>query len=405
MFFAFNATGQDTTYARELINKLCSPAFHGRGYVKNGDGKAAKFIADEFRKLNVDKVNGNYFQSFSFPVNAFNNKMELHVAGNKLIAGEDFIIHPASAKAKQHYTAMHLKKYASSDDVNLSKYKCYVVNKDSMSADDYKLLQTDLYDSKINTNAFIFSEPKKLTWSVSTSQFAVPAFTVMQNKLPKEGEAVFIKADACFNEQHQTQNVVGVISAINKTDSFIVFTAHYDHLGRMGKHTYFPGANDNASGISMLLNLAKHYSQNKSTLKYNVLFIAFAGEEAGLIGSKFYTEHPLFPLLQIKMLINMDLMGTGDDGMMVVNATEFEKEFELLKEINDKEKYVIKLGERGKAKNSDHYYFSENNVPAFFIYTLGGVSFYHDVLDRAETLPFTDFEDVFRLLRDFEESF
>ena len=194
---------------------------------------------------------------------------------------------------------------------------------------------------------------------------------------------------------------MGIIEGSLKKDSFIVVTAHYDHLGGMGKKTFFPGANDNASGVSMLLNLAQHFSKPENKSSYSLVFIAFAGEEAGLIGSEYYVNHPLFPLAQIKFLINLDLLGTGDDGIMVVNATEYKQPFEKLKSINDQKKYVAKIGERGKAKNSDHYYFSENGVPCFFIYTLGGVSYYHDVFDKAATLPFTDYDDVFFLLRDF----
>ena len=76
----------------------------------------------------------------------------------------------------------------------------------------------------------------------------------------------------------------------------------------MGKDTYFPGANDNASGISLLLNLAHYYAANPRP--YSIGFICFAGEEAGLIGSKYFTEHPLVPLKNIRFLINTDLAGT-----------------------------------------------------------------------------------------------
>ena len=89
----------------------------------------------------------------------------------------------------------------------------------------------------------------------------------------------------------------------------------------MGKDVYFPGANDNASGVAMLLNLANYYSKKENQPKCSIAFIAFAGEEAGLLGSKYFSEHPLIPLNKMKFLVNLDLLGTGDEGMMVVNAT------------------------------------------------------------------------------------
>ena len=197
---------------------------------------------------------------------------------------------------------------------------------------------------------------------------------------------------------------MAMVKGITNPDSFIVFSAHYDHLGRMGRGTYFPGANDNASGVSMLLNLAKHYSLEINKPKYSMVFIAFAGEEAGLAGSKYFIEHPLVDLKKIRFLINLDLVGTGDEGMMVVNATEHKREFEQLKKINEDRQYLTHIGERGKSKNSDHYYFSENGVPAFFFYTMGGIQAYHDIYDKAETLPLTKYKEVFRLIRDFADS-
>lgn len=402
IFFVGNfCNAQDTVYARRTINKLCSEKFAGRGYVNDGDKKAAEFIADEFKRLDVSKTGADYFQEFYFGVNTFPSKMEVKINNQQLVAGKEFIIHPASSSSTSKYIAVILKKYEGIKSLMNASHCCFIVYKDSLSSNEYSKLQSDLYSEEIKSGAFVFVEQKKLTWSVSTSHFEVPAITILQEHVPKEGEKIFLNIKSCFVTRHNTQNVVGVIPSGIKTDSTIVFTAHYDHLGKMGRHTCFPGANDNASGVSMLLNLAKHYSINRQQLKYNIMFIAFAGEEAGLIGSNFYTENPIFPLNKIKFLINMDLMGTGDDGMMVVNATEYKEQFELLKKINEQKNYLVKIGERGKAKNSDHYYFSEKGVPCFFFYTMGGITAYHDVYDVSATLPLTDYADVFRLITDF----
>ncbi len=178
-------------------------------------------------------------------------------------------------------------------------------------------------------------------------------------------------------------------------------TAHYDHLGGMGTATYFPGANDNASGVALLLSLAKYYSTHPQ--KYSMGFILFAGEEAGLVGSKFFTEHPIVPLKNIRFLTNTDLAGTGEDGITVVNATEFPREFAFMNKINDENKYLVKINPRGKASISDHYFFTEKGVPSFFFYTLGGIKAYHDVFDKASTLPLNEQADLFSLLIKFDE--
>jgi aminopeptidase YwaD len=167
----------------------------------------------------------------------------------------------------------------------------------------------------------------------------------------------------------------------------------------MGKWAMFPGANDNASGVAMMLDIMNYYKEHPP--KYSIAFIAFSGEEAGLFGSYYYTEHPLFPLSNISLLLNLDLMGTGDKGMTVVNATLFPREFDDLKIINITNGYLVDVKSRGKAQNSDHYYFSENGVKAFFFYLMGEYKYYHDIYDTPEALTLSRYNEAFKLITDF----
>lgn len=79
----------------------------------------------------------------------------------------------------------------------------------------------------------------------------------------------------------------------------------------------------------------------------------------------YYTENPVVPLTSIKFLLNLDLLGTGDEGMMVVNATEYPQHFSRLDSINTQQQLLPKIGQRGKAANSDHYFFTEKGVRHF----------------------------------------
>lgn len=194
---------------------------------------------------------------------------------------------------------------------------------------------------------------------------------------------------------------MGYVPGTTNADSFIVFTAHYDHLGRMGKEALFAGANDNASGTAMIMDLAQHYVKPENRTGKSILFIAFGAEEAGLVGSKYFSENPELPLEKIRFLLNLDLMGNGDEGVMVVNGTAHEQEFNLLDSINTSQKLLSTVGKRGPAANSDHHWFSQRGVPAFFLYTMGGSKAYHDIYDVAENLPLTEYEDVKRLLMEF----
>ena len=86
---------------------------------------------------------------------------------------------------------------------------------------------------------------------------------------------------------------------------------------------------------------------------------------------------------------------------MVVNASIFKNQFDKLNKINNIKNYVKQIKQRGKAANSDHYWFTEKGVPSFFIYTMGGISAYHDIYDIEKTLPLTDYIDVCKLFIEF----
>jgi Zn-dependent M28 family amino/carboxypeptidase len=243
---------------------------------------------------------------------------------------------------------------------------------------------------------------RKLTYSVAHEAAPYCAVELLNKATLSEIKTAEVNIENKILTKYISKNVCAFVPGTGDNDTMIVFTAHYDHLGGMGKGTYFPGANDNASGVSMLLNLVKHYGRNPP--RYKTVFVFFAGEEAGLLGSKHFVEQNTLETGKIKFLVNLDLLGTGDEGIMVVNATEFRSQFEKLKQLSEEKKYLPAVKPRGKAQNSDHYWFTEKGVPCFFIYTLGGIKAYHDIYDRAETLPLTKYKEVFRLLTDFANS-
>jgi aminopeptidase YwaD len=357
---------QDSTYTRNIINTLTSKQFWGRGYTRDGMKKAADFLAVEYQKIDLLPMGTSYKQPFNFPVNTFPGKMMVAINGQKLIPGKDFIVNNESPGIK---------------------LKAQLTQVDSLNYQATPSLQISFKD--------------KLTWSVATE---VGATTIIQvNKksfkaLPKE---ISVDIENKLLPNFEAANVCGLIKGTKYPDSLLIITAHYDHLGGMGTDTYFPGANDNAAGVATLLSLAKYYAAHPQP--YSVGFICFAAEEAGLLGSSYFVENPLVPLSKIKFLINLDLVGTGEAGMTVVNASVYPKAFAQLNAINNENHYISKINSRGKAANSDHYFFTEKGVPAFFIYTQGGPSAYHDVFDKAETLPLTEYKDLFKLIVGFNQ--
>lgn len=368
LLVGYNGFSQDIGFARKIVDTLTSSSFWGRGYTNDGMSKAANFLAGQFQSYGLKPLKGNVFlQSFSYPVNTFPGKMEVNINGKELVPGKDFIISPESKGIKGKGSLER------ADSVQFVNRQSRVIVK--------------LED--------------KLTWSVASEEADFTVIQLDKKLLGESPESFKVNIENNLVKNFHAANVCGMVKGTVKPDSIIFITAHYDHLGGMGKATYFPGANDNASGISLLLNLAHYYAANPAP--YSIGFICFAGEEAGLIGSKYFTENPLIPLKSIRFLINTDLAGTGEEGITVVNATEFPKEFALMNAVNDESRLLAKINSRGKAANSDHYFFTEKGVPAFFFYTMGGIKAYHDVFDKAETLPLNEHEDLFKLVVKFND--
>jgi hypothetical protein len=368
LFMAGVASAQDVAFGHKMVDTLASPYFWGRGYTKDGMAKAAAFLSGQFESYGLSPMDGkNFMQPFSYPVNSFPGKMDVAINGVTLVPGQDFIVSPDSRGV----------------------------------TGEGSLAQRDSVTFVDRANRIVVVLENKLTWSAEQK---VLDYTVidLDKKLQKTTPAT-IKVDIenKMNEDFKTGNICAIVKGRTKPDSILVYTAHYDHLGGMGSDTYFPGANDNASGVTQVLTLARYYATHPQP--YTMAFILFAGEEAGLLGSKYFTEHPLVPLKNIRFLVNLDLEGTGIDGITVVNATAFPAEFALLKKVNDEGNYLVKVNSRGKAANSDHYFFTEKGVPSFFVYTLGGIKAYHDIYDRSATLPMNEYENEFKLLVKFNE--
>jgi len=409
-----SSAAQDIKSVRENIASLSSPAMQGRGYIGKSQLYAAQFITAQFQKFNLKPLGKQFRQEFEYAVNTFPEKISVSVNGKKLIPGKDFLVHEASGSGKRENAKIFVVNTKTVDDksfidalMDTSNFRNTVFALDTVgcSKDQKDIIRTmfngTFWKGIGKTPAGIIAiEEKKLTWSVSSEAYSYPVFVVKKEFITTEKKISFDVTNKIISE-FKTQNLAGYFDGTTAEDSFIVITAHYDHLGMMGDSVYFPGANDNASGTSMMLDFLKYYSSEKNRPKCKVAFVAFAGEEAGLRGSEYFVNNPMIPLNRIKFLINLDLVGTGDEGIIVVNATEHPDKFKVLEKINKEKKYFSNIGQRGKAKNSDHYWFTEKGVKCFFIYTLGGISAYHDIYDRAETLPLTKYENLFRLLRDF----
>ena len=406
-FFSNFSYSQNLPFVKKQIDTLCSPYFGGRGYVDSGAYRASNYLASYFKKsgLKTFPLAEDYFQGFKMPVNTFPGKISFSIDNKLLKSGTDYLVDPSSAGISQ--TTLQVVRA----DKNF--FENYKNEMDHLRGEKYALIiDADEIESykgptlarKINMlhpTLVVELHSGKLIWSVSRTKLKKAYIWMKKDLWPADAKTVTIDIDEKFYKRYPVRNVIGYVEGSKHPDSFLFLTAHYDHLGRMGKDVYFPGANDNASGTAMVMDAIQYFSRPENKPEYSICFVLFTGEEAGLVGSKHYTEKPIFPLDKIKFLINLDLMSNGQDGMMVVNGSVFPEYFDTIKKLNSEKHYLKEIKKRGKAANSDHYYFSEHNVNAFFFYLLGEYPWYHDVNDKPGKPSFAGYDGAFKLIVDF----
>jgi len=422
------ARAQDLPRARRTIRKLASPGLAGRGYVNQGEHEAAAYLRERFRKLKLEPLAPNFTQPFTLDVNTFPGKLAAHIraansrTGLAWTPGASFIAASNSGSGNVKGRIQLLDTSIFTKPAVQARYRRMPLGQQVLllrTADETRLAQLPpAVRQRLNAAAAWITVVPKLTASLAATQAPQPRIEVLAEKMPlwldkaifgdtaaasPPGKTVWagVQVEAQLRRNYPTQNLAAVLRGTARPDSFLVVSAHYDHLGTMGRQAYFPGANDNASGVALLLELAAHYARPKNRPAYSVVFLLFGAEEAGLVGSGYFVAHPLVPLKKIKFLVNLDLLGTGEQGATVVNGKVFEGPYRHLVALNDARHYLPALGARGRAANSDHYPFSEAGVPAFFIYTRGGSAAYHDVNDRPQALSLAGFAGAFGLVRDF----
>ncbi len=180
-----------------------------------------------------------------------------------------------------------------------------------------------------------------------------------------------------IQDRTAARNVVAVIEGEGPlANETVVIGAHYDHLGRGGPGTLAPwtvaihnGADDNASGTSALLEVARAFASRDEKPRRRIVFIGFTGEESGLLGSAQYVKHPRFPLEDTVAMVNLDMVGRLKDNGLTVQGTGTAKEFDsLVDRLNEKHGFDIDKVKTGYGP-SDHASFYGRDVPVLFLFT------------------------------------
>ena len=409
VFFAtIQLNAQDLVHYKQIVKELSSLKYQGRGYAKDGANRAGKYLEKEFVKAGVDEV---VCQPFTLDINTFSGKMKMWADGKKLKPGHDFSMREYSPGVYGQFPVYHVdtlnfdpeQMFA---DLAKPEYANCFVACEFWFTYKHREAFSRLQKAGGCTNAgllYIWPSPIKFFKAYGHRVVDKPIIWVTPEAIDGV-KNIRVKVDNKFLKDYECFNVIAKVEG-RRHDSCYVFTAHYDHLGNLGRRVYYAGANDNASGTAAIVTLAAYYAKNKP--EYDMYFIAFSGEDANLRGSEYFAKNPIVPLEQIKYLFNIDMIGDNNPVQYCEASDEALRGFALFEQIN-KEKHYFKALNRGElAANSDHYSFATRHVPCIFLENQEGDAFkyYHTIYDTYENAVFDSYEPVFRLVRDFLEQY
>lgn len=202
------------------------------------------------------------------------------------------------------------------------------------------------------------------------------------------GVKAFVSVNAIFDEKRPTRNVLAKITGSDKKlkDEYIVIGAHMDHLGIGPMGDVYNGANDNASGSAVTMEIARVMKLSSPKPKRTVIFALWAGEEQGLLGSRHYADHPTHPIEKTIVNFNMDMVGIGSGKISFGGMYYGPQIWKLLKEKLPKEMLNYVRPGRGGPGGSDHTPFLQKGVPAFFAITEDSFLKYHQPRDDADLI-------------------
>jgi hypothetical protein len=391
------------------ISYLADDKLEGRRAGTQGEQLAATYIAKQFEKHGLQpKGENSWLQPFEINDGKQVNKSTfLLINDHDLKQGKDFFpltYSPNTTIEAAFATALRERGVPWVIDLK----EMLEENKDNPHYDIYEALRTQSAQAaEKGATALIVHNSSSLPDNIQflqkdrSEKCKIPVVYVsketFENYFHDDAAMLDIKMKIDIGDKKRTgHNVVAYID--NKAATTVVLGAHYDHLGygedgnsmiRTGEKMIHNGADDNASGTAALIELSRllKLSKNKSS---NYLFIAFSGEELGLNGSKYYTEHPTIDLSTVNYMINMDMVGRLNDSSKAMTIGGYGTSpvwGEVFTPIKDLRNFSVKYDSSGTGP-SDHTSFYRKNIPVLFFFT-GLHTDYHkptDDFDKVNTV-------------------
>jgi len=421
--------------ARADVDTLASARYAGRGYDRRGGAaRAAAYLSQRFAEIGVTPFGRTYLRPYRDTTSVVDG-VALAVDGQPLRLYTDFLPLPSVPAG-----------WGAGDLVDVG-FGLAMPGLDAYGGRDVRgrvavvsdtlprlrppgtpeapaLLAAQLQTAAARGAVAVIVLADRLVYGAPRLDAPVPTFVVDRASWPAAAQTDVPRRASFWVEARQRQPVAGVnvaamVRGTTVPDSFLVVTAHYDHLGALatdaattapgdaapGRLVVFPGANDNASGTALLVALAE--AVRRAPLRYTVVFAALGGEELGLLGSTALAADAPWPLARTRFLLNVDMAGSGDGRVLVFGGQDHADALARLRRVADAlpGPPPTVLVPRETRPNSDHWPFAQRGVPAFFLLTAGGPQPYHAPDDRAETLNWTAWEGVYRLSLGFLRTF
>ena len=430
---------------RQNLSILASDALEGRETGTRGQKMAAAFISYHFQDIGLKApVNGSYYQSLelyqNFPgqtyveVNGirYQNFQEIIYAG-KSDTGDEITVpvvfagrgNPKDYQEINAYgkavvvepgTGTDYRTIASTAQQNDAKM-VFILNTKSM--DDFKdyaaRLRRYFSEGRLSVEkpeaedgGYFFVAPS-VAEKMFHTQFSKLSASADSPKLLKKVPVGKLSYKASFETRTiKTENVLGYLEGTDKKDEVVLVTAHYDHIGKKSSGTgdlINNGADDDGSGTVTVMQLAKAFAQARKDGKgprRSMLFMTVTGEEEGLLGSEYYTDHPVFPLAQTVVDLNIDMVGRRDAQhrdsapyVYVIGADKLSSELNRISEsMNQKYTHLIFDYTYNDPNHpdrlyyrSDHWNFAKNNIPIIFYFD-GIHEDYHLPSDEVDKIEF-----------------
>ncbi|MEY3442153.1 MAG: hypothetical protein RLZZ519_434 [Bacteroidota bacterium] len=423
-----SATAQSTVANRmkEHIVYLSSDQLEGRETGKKGEEVAAAYVVEQFKGIGLQPkgIDNGWLQPFGF-MNLLKPKPDcaFSIDGKSMKITEDYIIFPQSGDGALSGIPVYVGFGIQAPTLEHDDYKAVdvkgrvvLIDRGTPDADDPhgKFGEYAPIDLKVETaikmgaSGIIFVDPTNqaleapvVNYSRKSVRKSIP-IVYLANTNARAVTGKTISAKVGLDEENLTgHNVIGFMD--NNRPYTVVIGGHYDHLGfgddgslHRGEPAVHNGADDNASGTALVIELARAIANEKSLHQFNYLFMTFSGEEKGLYGSNYFCKNPTIDLAKVSCMLNFDMVGRLDPekntlGINAVGTSPFWKEAMAGIQIDDMK---VKTAESGVGP-SDHTSFYLKDLPVLHFFS-GTHSDYHKPSDDENLINYDGVDKIYR---------